>query len=91
MPRRRGHLKTVHEGDLANLALRGAAETFEDRVTELVEAADGDFGTLYRAAISMTTPAAPPGTPQHIAFTYLVAAAAEAKRRGSGMQERETG
>jgi hypothetical protein len=56
-----------------------------------VEAADGDVGTLYRAAISMTTPAAPPGTPQHIAFTYLVAAAAEAKRRGSGMQERETG
>jgi hypothetical protein len=81
----------VHEGDLARLALRVAADTFENRVTELVEAAGGDVGTLYRAAISMTTPAAPPGTPQHVAFTYLVAAAAEAKRRGSGLQERQTG
>jgi hypothetical protein len=54
----------VNEGDIAKLALRDATDTFDRLVTQLVEAAEGDVDTLYRAAISMTTPAAaPPGTP----------------------------
>jgi hypothetical protein len=78
----------VNEGDIAKLALRDATDTFDRLVAQLVEAAEGDVDTLYRAAISITTPAAPPGTPKHIAFTYLVAAATEAKRRGSGTEAR---
>lgn len=58
----------MNEGDIAKLALRDATDTFDRLVTELVEAAEGDVDTLYRAAISITTPAAPPGTPKHIAF-----------------------
>jgi hypothetical protein len=70
----------MKEGDLTRLALRRAADTFDERVRELLEAGHGDAGVLYRAAISATTPAASPGTPSHVAFTYLVAAAAKDRR-----------
>jgi hypothetical protein len=83
-----GNQGRVNEGDIAKLALRDATDTFDRLVTQLVEAAEGDVDALYRAAISVTTPAAPLGRPKHIAFTYLVTAATEAKRRGSGGEAR---